>query len=242
MLQWLLHMEEHCFYLFLIKGDGFTQHLDKEFLVFTRPRVVIGHVSSMYSDDLKEKLQYYSSFCHDDSQLPYVCSVLEHCKVCDFTSACAWRRTLLSLLHQNWNVQRRLMTTGRGHFTSSSADEGQSFFTNAPWVYLLASPAQWCLVCLIFNTWPLHRCFIFVFEFVLTCRFILVLTTVVYLFYLVTRSQLISRQWPLFHNWLACLLLSPSCLSLDPFTLLSWLGCVPGLLVVFTSCPRSGSR
>ena len=37
-------------------------------------------MSAVCSDDLKEELQHYSSFRHDDSMLPYVCSVLEHCK------------------------------------------------------------------------------------------------------------------------------------------------------------------
>ena len=35
---------------------------------------------SVCTDDLKEELQHYASFRHDDSQLPYVTFVLEHCK------------------------------------------------------------------------------------------------------------------------------------------------------------------
>ena len=32
------------------------------------------------TDDLREELQFYCSFRHDDSQLPYVTAVSKHCK------------------------------------------------------------------------------------------------------------------------------------------------------------------
>ena len=35
---------------------------------------------SVCTDDLRDELQFYRSFRHDDSQLPYVTAVLEHVK------------------------------------------------------------------------------------------------------------------------------------------------------------------
>ena len=79
MLQWLLHMEEHCFYLFLIKVMASRSILSRGSLALQDREKSLA-MSAVCTDDLKEELQYYSSFRHDDSQLPYVCSVLEHCK------------------------------------------------------------------------------------------------------------------------------------------------------------------
>ena len=79
MLQWLLHMEEHCFYLFLIKSMASRSILMRSSLSLQDRELSLA-MSAVCSDDLKEELQYYSSFRHDDEQLPYVCSVLEHCK------------------------------------------------------------------------------------------------------------------------------------------------------------------
>ena len=79
MLQWLLHMEEHCFYLFLIKSMASRSILMRSSLSLQDRELSLA-MSAVCSDDLKEELQHYSSFRHDDEQLPYVCSVLEHCK------------------------------------------------------------------------------------------------------------------------------------------------------------------
>ena len=37
-------------------------------------------MASVCTDDMREELQHYKTFRHDDSQLPYVSSVLEHVK------------------------------------------------------------------------------------------------------------------------------------------------------------------
>ena len=79
MLQWLLYMEEHCFYLFLIKSMASRSILMRSSLSLQDRELSLA-MSAVCSDDLKEELQHYSSFRHDDEQLPYVCSVLEHCK------------------------------------------------------------------------------------------------------------------------------------------------------------------
>ena len=78
-LQWLLHMEEHCFYLFLIKVMASRSILTRSSLSLQDREKSLA-MSAVCTDDLKEELQHYSSFRHDDSHLPYVCSVLEHCK------------------------------------------------------------------------------------------------------------------------------------------------------------------
>ena len=79
MLQWFLHMEEHCFCLFLIKVMASRSILTRSSLSLPDREKSLA-MCAVCTDDLKEELQHYSSFRHDDSQLPYVCSVLEHCK------------------------------------------------------------------------------------------------------------------------------------------------------------------
>ena len=79
MLQWLLHMEEHCFYLLLIKSMASRSILMRGSLSLQDRELSLA-ISAVCSDDLKEEIQHYSSFRHDDNQLPYVCSVLEHCR------------------------------------------------------------------------------------------------------------------------------------------------------------------
>ena len=37
-------------------------------------------MASLCTDDMRDELQFYKTFRHDDSQLPYVSSVLEHVK------------------------------------------------------------------------------------------------------------------------------------------------------------------
>ena len=146
MLQWLLHMEEHCFYLFLTKSDGFTQHLVKRvpWLYKTvRSRWPCLQCAQMTSKKNFNTILLSATTTHNC----LMCAQSWNIAKLSSHFACPWRRTLLSLLHAT-GTHRRLTTIGRGHFTSSSVEEGQSFFTHALLVYLPASSAQWCLVCL----------------------------------------------------------------------------------------------
>ena len=77
MLQWLLHMEEHCFYLFLIKVMA-SRSIRSPSSLSLPDREKSLAMASVCTDDLREELQFYKSFRHDDSQLPYVAAVLEH--------------------------------------------------------------------------------------------------------------------------------------------------------------------
>ena len=79
MLQWLLHMEEHCFYLFLIKVMASRSIRSRSSLSLPDREKSLA-MASVCTDDLREELQFYKSFRHDDSQLPYVAAVLEHVK------------------------------------------------------------------------------------------------------------------------------------------------------------------
>ena len=79
MLQWLLHMEEHSFYLFLVKVMA-TRSIRSRSSLFLQDREKSLATVSVCTDDLHDELQFYRSFRHDDSQLPYVTAVLEHVK------------------------------------------------------------------------------------------------------------------------------------------------------------------
>ena len=79
MLQWLLHMEEHSFYLFLVKIIATRSTRSRSSLALQDREKSLAMVS-ICTDDLRDELQVYRSFRHDDSQLPYVTAVLEHVK------------------------------------------------------------------------------------------------------------------------------------------------------------------
>ena len=80
MLQWpLLHIEEHSFYLFLVKVIA-TRSIRSRSSLALRDREKSLAMVSVCTDDLRNELQFYCSFRHDDSQLPYVTAMLEHVK------------------------------------------------------------------------------------------------------------------------------------------------------------------
>ena len=70
-------MEEHCFYLFLIKVMA-TRSIRSRSSLSLQDREKSLAMASVCTDDLRAELQFYKSFRHDDSQLPYVAAVLEH--------------------------------------------------------------------------------------------------------------------------------------------------------------------
>ena len=77
MFHWLLQMEEHNFYLFLIKVMA-TRSIRARSSLSLQDREKSLAMASVCTDDLRAELQFYKSFKHDDSQLPYVAAVLEH--------------------------------------------------------------------------------------------------------------------------------------------------------------------
>ena len=77
MFYWLLQMEEHSFYLFLIKVMA-TRSIRARSSLSLSDRKKSLAMASVCTDDLRAELQFYKSFKHDDSQMPYVASVLEH--------------------------------------------------------------------------------------------------------------------------------------------------------------------
>ena len=77
MFYWLLQMEEHSFYLFLIKVMA-TRSIRARSSLSLEDREKSLAMASVCTDDLRAELQFYKSFKHDDSQMPYVASVLEH--------------------------------------------------------------------------------------------------------------------------------------------------------------------
>ena len=102
MLQWLLHMEEHSLYLFLIKVMATRSILSRGSLALHDREKSLAMVA-VCTDDLKEELNHYTSFRHDDSQLPYVCSVLEHCKAI-ISLRMPLERDFTFPLAPNWNT------------------------------------------------------------------------------------------------------------------------------------------
>ena len=76
MLQWLLHMEEHSFDLFLVKSVV-TLCIRSRSSLSVQNREKTLAMASVCTNDMRE---HYKTLRHDDSQLPYVTSVLEHVK------------------------------------------------------------------------------------------------------------------------------------------------------------------
>ena len=141
MLQWLLHMEEHCFYLFLIKVMASRSILSRGSLALQDREKRIWRCQQSVRTTVMTTLNCL--MCVRSWSIAKLWSLY----------ACPWRRTLLSLLHLT-GTHRHLMTHGRGRSTSSLVEEGTSFFTHAFAVHLPASPAQWCLVCLFLTLGP----------------------------------------------------------------------------------------
>ena len=83
MLQWLLHMEEHAFYLFLVKVIA-TRSIRSRSSLALQDREKSLAMVSVCIDDLRDELQVYRSFRHDHSQLPHVTAVLKHVKAIIF--------------------------------------------------------------------------------------------------------------------------------------------------------------
>ena len=181
------------------------------------------------TDDLKKELQHYTSFRHDDSQLPYVTSVLEHFKAIivlrmpldkDFTFPLA----------PNWNVPPVDDKWARSYYRSLGKGKVNAFLPMLD--RLLASSAQWCLVCFDLTFGPFRSMLHIFFELVLTCR----LTLSSSLLSCLLRDLLLSNSGsgPCF---------TVVCLALSFFTSSSW-----PFLAFFTLglvvCPsfQAGSR
>ena len=99
-------------------------------------------MASVCTDDLRAELQFYKSFKHDDSQLPYVASVLGACSIhCVFAYAIGQR------LYLPFGTELEHSTCGRkvAAILLQVADQQE---VNGFYLYLFGSflpSALWCL-------------------------------------------------------------------------------------------------
>ena len=79
MFQWLVHMEEHNFYFFLIKSIATTAIRSRSSLLIQDREKTLA-MAPVCTDEMRDECQYFKSFRYGDELLPYVSSVLEHVK------------------------------------------------------------------------------------------------------------------------------------------------------------------
>ena len=146
-------MEEHSFYLFLIKVMA-TRSIRAGSSLSLQDREKSLAMASVCTDDLRVELQFYKSFKHDDSQLPYVASVLEHVrsivslhmpldKDLTFPLAPSWNTPLVD---ENWQ---------RSYYRSLT-NKKWMVFTFISLLFLAIRTMVPCFAIAIFSFW---RCF-----------------------------------------------------------------------------------